>query len=201
MSMMGSAALGARTEASRSVPAPRSVRVEAISHSRRFTGAILHESRTSMHLARLRASTCLAIATVITAAITGQGQQPSPGDPVQGGRSWPPSVQAVSRDGRPLTPTEALASFSLPPGYRVELVASEPLVQDPVAIDWDPDGRLWVVEMPGYMRDIAGGGEHDPIGRVVVLQDRDGDGKMDTRTVFADHLVLPRAVKVSTSIP
>ena len=39
----------------------------------------------------------------------------------------------------------------MPPGYHVELVASEPLVQDPVAIDWDPDGRLWAVEMPGFM--------------------------------------------------
>ena len=99
-------------------------------------------------------------------------------------------------DTRPLSPKEALATFKLAPGYRVDLIASEPLVQDPVAIDWDPDGRLWVVEMPGYMRDIAGRDEHDPIGRIVVLEDRDGDGKMDKRTVFADGLVMARSVKV-----
>ena len=84
----------------------------------------------------------------------------------------------------------------MPPGYRVELVASEPLVQEPVAMDWDARGRLWVVEMPGFMADLAGTTEHDPIGRVVVLEDRDGDGRMDRRTVFADRLVLARSIKV-----
>jgi hypothetical protein len=84
----------------------------------------------------------------------------------------------------------------MPPGYRVELVASEPLIQEPVALDWDLDGRLWAVEMPGFMADIRGSNEHDPIGRVVVLEDTNGDGRMDKRTVFADHLVLARSLKV-----
>ena len=65
----------------------------------------------------------------------------------------------------------------MPPGYHVELVASEPLVQEPVAMDWDPEGRLWVVEMPGFMADLTGSNEHDPIGRVVVLEDTNGDGR------------------------
>ena len=65
-----------------------------------------------------------------------------------------------------------------------------------MAIDWDPDGRLWVVEMAGYMRNINGTNERDPVGRVIVLQDENGDGRMDKRTVFADGLVLARAVKV-----
>ena len=111
-------------------------------------------------------------------------------------RAWPPGVLKVPDESRPLSPAEALETFYMPPGYRLELVASEPLVQDPVAIDWDPAGRLWVVEMPGYMRDIAGANEHDPVGRVVVLEDRDGNGAMDRRTVFADGLVMARAVKV-----
>ncbi len=84
----------------------------------------------------------------------------------------------------------------MPPGYRLELVASEPLVEAPVAIDWDVQGRLWVVEMPGYMRTVDGGNEHDPVGKVVVLEDTDHDGRMDKRTVFADGLVLARAIKV-----
>ena len=109
---------------------------------------------------------------------------------------WPPGVQRVAPDSPPLAPDEALRTFHMPPGYRLELVASEPLVQDPVAIDWDAAGRLWVVEMPGYMPDLAAGGEHDPVGRVVVLRDTDGDGRMDARTVFADGLVLARSVKV-----
>jgi mono/diheme cytochrome c family protein len=84
----------------------------------------------------------------------------------------------------------------MPPGYRIELVASEPLIQEPVTIDWDTSGRLWAVEMPGFMANITGSNERDPIGRVVVLEDTDGDGRMNKRRVFADGLVLARAIKV-----
>ena len=84
----------------------------------------------------------------------------------------------------------------MPPGYRVELVASEPLIQDPVMIDWDGDGRMWAVEMPGYMPDINAKGEHEPIGKIVVLEDTNHDGRMDKRTVFQDGLVLARWLKV-----
>jgi mono/diheme cytochrome c family protein/glucose/arabinose dehydrogenase len=95
-----------------------------------------------------------------------------------------------------LSPRRALRTFRLPPGYRIELVAAEPLVRDPVAIDFDPDGRMYVVEMSGYMPSITGEGEDRPIGRIVVLEDRNDDGRMDTRTVFLDSLVLPRTVAV-----
>ena len=95
-----------------------------------------------------------------------------------------------------LSPRDELKTITLPAGYRLELVASEPLVHDPVVIDWDADGRLWVVEMAGYMNDIQAAREHDPAGRIVVLQDTNGDGRMDKRTVFADGLILPRALKV-----
>ena len=114
----------------------------------------------------------------------------------QVGTSWPPGLQRVSDDSPPLSPAEALKRFSMPPGYRVELVASEPLVQDPVMIDWDGEGRMWVVEMPGYMPDINAKGEHDPIGKIVVLEDTNNDGRMDKRTVFQEGLVLARWLKV-----
>jgi mono/diheme cytochrome c family protein/glucose/arabinose dehydrogenase len=84
----------------------------------------------------------------------------------------------------------------MPPGYRLELVASEPLVQDPVAIEFGPDGRLWVIEMPGFMPENAEQDSREPTGRIVTLEDTDDDGRMDKRTVFLDGLVLPRAVKV-----
>ena len=94
------------------------------------------------------------------------------------------------------TPEEELARFHLPAGYRAELVAAEPFVSDPVAIDFDADGRMYVVEMRGYMPNVKGTGEDRPVGRIVVLEDTDGDGKMDKHTVFLDSLVLPRAIKV-----
>ena len=95
-----------------------------------------------------------------------------------------------------LSPVDALSSFAVPPGFRVELVASEPLVGDPVEIEFDPDGRLWVVEMRGYMPNPAGTNEIDPVGRIVVLEDEDGDGRMDRSVVFLDQLVMPRALAV-----
>src|SRR4029453_838060 len=119
------------------------------------------------------------------------GEQTSPVN-----RPWPPGLQKVSSDSPALSPEDALKTFYMPPGYRVELVASEPLIQEPVALDWDLDGRLWAVEMPGFMADIRGSNEHDPIGRVVVLEDTNADGRMDKRTVFADGLVLARSLKV-----
>ncbi|MCX6953341.1 MAG: dehydrogenase, partial [Verrucomicrobia bacterium] len=93
-----------------------------------------------------------------------------------------------------LSPADALKTFKVAPGFRIELVASEPLVGDPVAMTFGPDGRLWVVEMRGYMHDVDGHGEDLKVGRVVVLTDTDGDGRMDKSEVFADGLVMPRAI-------
>jgi mono/diheme cytochrome c family protein/glucose/arabinose dehydrogenase len=95
-----------------------------------------------------------------------------------------------------LSPDEEMKTFRLPPGYRVELVASEPMVQEPILIDWDQDGRLWVIELLGYMQDLPASTEREASGRVSVLEDLNGDGKMDKKTVFLDGLVLPRALKV-----
>ena len=93
-----------------------------------------------------------------------------------------------------LSPEEAMKTFKLAPGYKLELVASEPLVQEPVVIQFGTDGRMWVVEMRGYMPDLDGNGEDQPVGRIVVLRDRDGDGRYDESKVFLDELVLPRAL-------
>ena len=93
-----------------------------------------------------------------------------------------------------LPPDQALKTFKLQPGFRLELVAAEPLVESPVQIAFDPDGRMWVLEMRGYMPDIDGRGELEKVGDVVVLEDTDGDGRMDRRTVFLDGLVMPRAL-------
>jgi mono/diheme cytochrome c family protein/glucose/arabinose dehydrogenase len=96
-----------------------------------------------------------------------------------------------------LSPSDALQSFKLQPGFRIELIASEPLVHDPVQIAFDPDGRLWVLEMRGFMQNLEGVGELEKVGSVAVLEDTDGDGKMDERTVFLDELVTPRAMALA----
>ena len=95
---------------------------------------------------------------------------------------------------KPLTPEEALATFKVAPGFKVELVAAEPMIEAPVAMSWDDQGRMYVLEMRTYMHDVEGAGEDQAESRVVVLEDTDGDGRMDKRTVFADQLLLPRAV-------
>jgi glucose/arabinose dehydrogenase len=87
----------------------------------------------------------------------------------------------------PLTPEDALAAFRVAPGLRVELVAAEPDVQSPVAMAFDEDGRLWVVEMRDYPNGPAKG--QPPEGRIVLLEDRAGTGRYRLRSVFADQLL------------
>lgn len=107
-------------------------------------------------------------------------------------------VQLVPKELIPPSPALSAAdeakTFQVAPGFRVELVASEPLVGDPVAVQFGPDGKLWVVEMLGYMPDLDGTNEDKPTGRVVVLSDTDGDGTMDKSDVFLDQIVMPRAI-------
>ena len=92
------------------------------------------------------------------------------------------------------TPADELATFSIVDGYEIQLVASEPLVEAPVVVKFAPDGRLWVVEMRGYMRDAEGAGERERLGRIKVLSDRNGDGVMDKAEVFLDGLIMPRGI-------
>lgn len=89
---------------------------------------------------------------------------------------------------------EAIRLMKVEDGFEVKLVASEPLVTAPVALTFDARGRLWAVEMAGYMPDVYGKGEDSPNGKIVILEDKNGDGLMDKRTVFLDSLVLPRAI-------
>lgn len=93
-----------------------------------------------------------------------------------------------------LSPEESMKTFYLPEGYKVELVASEPMIDEPATIAWDGDGRMYVAEMNTYMQDVNGSGTNRPISKIKLLEDTDGDGKMDKSTVFIDSLLLPRMI-------
>jgi putative membrane-bound dehydrogenase-like protein len=101
-----------------------------------------------------------------------------------------PQVDPAQLPRVPATPPErAVSTFKVKPGFRIELVAAEPLVVDPIAMSFDEDGRCYVVEMRDYS-------ERRPerLGRIRLLEDTDGDGRFDKSTVFAQDLPWPTAV-------
>ncbi len=105
-------------------------------------------------------------------------------------RSVPPAMAAdPSHVEGPFTPRDSLRHFRLADDrLRLELVAAEPQVEEPVAIAFDEAGRMWVVEMRDYPHGPAEG--ETPRSRVKILEDRDGDGYFETATIFADQLLF-----------
>ncbi|MCG8650346.1 MAG: FG-GAP-like repeat-containing protein, partial [Pirellulales bacterium] len=92
----------------------------------------------------------------------------------------------------PRDPDLSLKSIQVRPGFTVELVAAEPLVMDPIALDWGADGKLWVAEMADYPLGLDDQGK--PGGRVRFLEDTDGDGRYDKSTLFLDGIPYPTGV-------
>lgn len=91
----------------------------------------------------------------------------------------PPSVNS------PVEPDKALSTFELEPGFKMELIAAEPLISDPVDMEIDEYGRLYVMELHSYPLDKSGAG------KIRLLTDSDGDGRMDKSVVFAEGLTWP----------
>jgi putative membrane-bound dehydrogenase-like protein len=89
----------------------------------------------------------------------------------------------------PVGPGRALSAFQLRPGIRLDLVAAEPLVVDPIAMRFDEDSRLFVVEMRDYSER-----RDERLGRIRMLEDTDSDGRFDKSTVFAENLPWPTAL-------
>ena len=87
-----------------------------------------------------------------------------------------------------------LSSYHVEDGFYMQALVSEPLIEAPIAISFDNLGRIWVLEMTGYMRSLEGINEEAPVGRIVILEDKDRDGIMDHTKVFLDNLKLARAL-------
>jgi len=144
----------------------------------------------------LLASAALALSVAVGISAT---KPAAPKGPLtsQLGRPWPAAVQKKQPKFPPaLSPAQELKTFHMAPGYQVQLVASEPLVVDPIVAEFDGNGRLWVAEMQGYAVGQKMVNMEEPVGDVAILEDTDGDGIYDKRTVFQDKLILPRALKI-----
>jgi len=97
-----------------------------------------------------------------------------------------------SSEPRPRAPAESMRSMQVRAGFQVELMAAEPLVMDPINMEWGADGKLWVVEMSDYPLGMDNQGK--PGGRVRFLEDDDGDGRYDRSTLFLEEIPFPTSV-------
>ena len=104
------------------------------------------------------------------------------------------SIRKAFSESPVLSARESIQKMQIEKGFRVHIVATEPLLNTPVALSFDDKGRIWVVEMENYMPDSIGTGEDQPTGKIIILSDQNADGKMDERKIFLDSLVLPRAI-------
>src|SRR5881392_4431539 len=146
--------------------------------------------------------------SVATFSLIAQAPTPQPPAPGQATPATPPAQGRGGRGGpqmwepdftkkapvRALTPAEEARKFWLPPGFRLEPVLTDPDIEEPAQIAFDGNGRMFVLELRGYMQDADATGELDPVGRISVHEDRDGDGVYETHKVFVDKLIFPRFV-------
>lgn len=93
-----------------------------------------------------------------------------------------------------LSPEESLKTMVIQDGYEMQIVAAEPLIEEPVLFTFDGNGRLYVAEMLTYMQDVDGSGKFNKVSRIKRLEDKDGDGLFESFTIFADGLLLPRMI-------
>src|SRR6188768_1441314 len=160
-------------------------------------------------------ATALLTAVTSVAALTLWAQGPPPAAPAQAppapptGAPGAPGAPGGQGPGRgptnepdfskkppvlALSPAEEGKKFQLQPGFKMTPVLTEPDIQESAQIAFDGNGRLFVLEIRGYMQDADATGELAPVGRVSVHEDRDNDGVYETQKVFVDNLVFPRFV-------
>ena len=156
--------------------------------------------RTCFQLASV-ASVCLVASALLTSQ-TPPGQTPAsqtpPAAPPAGGRGSIEAQLAMGADFLPRPPVVRQEPhvqqrlMLVPEGFRIEPILHDPLIQSPVGVTFDGNGRMYVLEMRSYMRDAEGSGSRDPISRISRHEDTNGDGAYDRSAVFADNLVMPR---------
>lgn len=150
-----------------------------------------------LSLAAVVLATALVAPQLEAAAAPKAGKAPNPG--------FRPRSSVPLPRAPVLSPEEQLRTFQLPPGFRIELVAAEPLVHDPVAAAYDLEGNLWVVEfstfnadmtrdLPDLTQGVAPGAM--PTCKVVRLESSRGDGKFDRRVVWLDGLEMARGIAI-----
>ena len=110
--------------------------------------------------------------------------------------AWPPAVKAAPASTVALSPQQELATLTVAPGYSIQLAAAEPLIDNPIVLKWDFDGRLWVLETPTYIEEPSSASLHEPRSRISILEDTNDDGLMDKRTIFAENMILPRSMLI-----
>ncbi|MEP6716459.1 MAG: PVC-type heme-binding CxxCH protein, partial [Terriglobia bacterium] len=98
----------------------------------------------------------------------------------------PPKYQS------PLSPQDSMKTMQVPPGFEVQLFASEPDIVKPISMNWDERGRLWIIESVDYPNEIHPGTPGRD--RIKICEDTDGDGKADKFTIFAEGLNIPTAL-------
>src|SRR5439155_3065401 len=95
----------------------------------------------------------------------------------------------------PMPAAEAAEKMRLPPGFKATVFAAEPDVQNPIAMAWDARGRLWVAENYTYA-EPARKFDLNLRDRILIFEDTDGDGRFDTRKVFADDLQMLTSIEI-----
>src|SRR5437773_11842535 len=112
-----------------------------------------------------------------------------------GASEFPQPYNTEPDKSGPMPAAQAVDQMKLPPGFKATVFAAEPDVQNPIAMAWDARGRLWVAENYTY----AEGGKKFDLNlrdRILIFEDKDGDGRFDTRKVFTDELQMLTSIEV-----
>lgn len=159
----------------------REIRQHCANLRRAYPRALWRIAVRSLNVMKFQASIFLFLAAFAAVGPSADAAEPAEQFPTR------PPVVALSAQ-------EEQKTFQLPPGYRLELLLSEPAIKEPVAIAFDGNGRMFVAEMRSYMQDIDGADELAAVSRVSLHWSSKGDGVYDQHRVFADNLLLPRLI-------